>query len=219
MEIKIISEFGKNSFYVTASDARRIIGLAMELHRDEEDSAVKNRKAEPAPVPKPEAMPEEPEPVELDLSQLRQTKKASRVENLFGSDWKGEHKEEKPVQKREVDPGIEAEYVKGFIIAKCEKCGKIKGYCTKEYTNAHTCECGHETFFHDMKQLYLDCKCGSHFKYQTNLQTSEFSYKCINCGAEVDLKLNSRRTAYTTIGGGVLKADREIARKYGMSIY
>ena len=77
MEIKIISEFGKNSFEVTASDARRIIGLAMELHRDEEDSAVKNRKAEPAPVPKPEAMPEEPEepvkeaePVELDLSQL-----------------------------------------------------------------------------------------------------------------------------------------------------
>ena len=39
----------------------------------------------------------------------------------------------------------------------------------------------------------------------TNMNTAEFTYKCFTCGSPVDVKMNSRRTAYITIGGGVLK--------------
>ena len=49
------------------------------------------------------------------------------------------------------------------------------------------------------------CKCGNEFKYMTNMNTAEFTYKCFTCGSPVDVKMNSRRTAYITIGGAELK--------------
>ena len=93
---------------------------------------------------------------------------------------------------------------KGFLYIKCDKCGKEKGFCAKEKIKSYKCECGKETELVNLKPLYTKCKCGNEFKYMTNMNTAEFTYKCFTCGSPVDVKMNSRRTAYITIGG-VLK--------------
>lgn len=197
MNIKIISDFGENKFEVSDGGVRKILGLAMELHGKVD--AEKSGTAKDVVVVKQEDHEEEPE--KLDLSALKVTKKKSRVENLFGTDWKDEaHHHEEKADKN--DKSSEPEYVRGFVIFKCEKCGKVKAYCLKENRCSERCECGHETEFHDMKPVFLKCKCGKEFKYMTNLQTAEFTHKCIECGSEVKLKLNTRKTAYTTIVGG-----------------
>ncbi len=196
MNIKIISDFGENKFEVSDGGVRKIFGLAMELHGKVD--AEKSDTVKDVVAVKPEEDHKE-EPEKLDLSALKVSKKKSRVENLFGADWKNEvhHQEEK-------SESSEPEYMKGFIICKCEKCGKVKAYCIKENRCSGRCECGHETDFHDMKPVFLNCKCGKEFKYMTNLQTAEFTHKCIECGSEVKLKLNARKTAYTTIVGGAV---------------
>ena len=93
MNIKIISDFGENKFEVSDGGVRKILGLAMELHGKVD--AEKSGTSKDVVVVKQEDHEEEPE--KLDLSALKVTKKKSRVENLFGTDWKDEahHQEEK----------------------------------------------------------------------------------------------------------------------------
>ena len=74
----------------------------------------------------------------------------------------------------------------------------------KKKIKSYKCECGKETELVNLKPLYTKCKCGNEFKYMTNMNTAEFTYKRFTCGSPVDVKMNSRRTAYITIGG-VLK--------------
>lgn len=64
----------------------------------------------------------------------------------------------------------------------------------------HKCDCGHRTDLHDLKPVHLYCKCGSKYKYMTNISDPQFTMNCLACGAPVDLELNSRGTAYVTIG-------------------
>ncbi|MBE6014751.1 MAG: hypothetical protein E7241_05225 [Lachnospiraceae bacterium] len=92
---------------------------------------------------------------------------------------------------------------KGFLIIKCEKCGEIKGFCTKQETYAFRCEeCGHETALEELKPLYVECGCGAHFRYMTNIDMEELKWECLTCHTPLDIHINKRRTAYVTAGAG-----------------
>ncbi len=91
---------------------------------------------------------------------------------------------------------------KGFLIIRCEECGRIKGFCTKNSTYSFKCsECGHETTLEGLKPLFVNCdKCGGTFKYMTNIREKEFTWDCLTCGSPVDVQLNKKETAYATVG-------------------
>ena len=101
-------------------------------------------------------------------------------------------------KSNEHKPAAEAGY-KGFLYVKCESCGKTKGFCVKTPIKKHRCECGHETMLENMKPLYVKCKCGESFDYQTNLTDDTIPMNCIKCGSPVDLEFHSKKNAYYTI--------------------
>lgn len=87
----------------------------------------------------------------------------------------------------------------GFLMVKCERCGKVRGFCSKKRITAAWCECGHNTELHDLCPAHLKCKCGSEFTYMTNFTEERFDFPCFHCGSPVDLELNKHGTAYDTI--------------------
>lgn len=90
--------------------------------------------------------------------------------------------------------------VKGFLLIRCEDCGSIKGFCAKKPIDRYRCEdCGGITKLTDLRPAFQDCKCGRHSKYKTNEKAEVITNTCISCGSPVDMMLNSKRTAYTTI--------------------
>lgn len=94
---------------------------------------------------------------------------------------------------------LEPQEYRGFLLIKCKHCGKIKGFCTKNPISEFTCECGGKTELHDLKPAFLKCKCGSQYKYKTNITAETFDYNCLHCGSPVDMELNSRRNTYVTV--------------------
>ena len=92
---------------------------------------------------------------------------------------------------------------KGFLFIKCEHCGETRGFNAKVPIDEYKCsECGGKTKLIGLRPAHLDCECGKHWKYQTNETADVLTINCINCGQPVDMMLNARRTAYTSIGGG-----------------
>ena len=74
---------------------------------------------------------------------------------------------------KSADPDADQGPYRGFLIVQCEECGAIKAFCAKHETYGYKCgECGHETPLE----------------------------KLLACKAPVDLELNSRKTAYVTVG-------------------
>ena len=52
-----------------------------------------------------------------------------------------------------------------------------------------------------LRPLFLKCgKCGAEFRYKTNITDKYITHTCVKCGAPVDMMLNTRETAYVTIG-------------------
>ena len=99
---------------------------------------------------------------------------------------------------------------KGFMYIKCEHCGETRGFCAKQPIDEYRCdECGGKTKLKDLRRMFLDCECGSHYKYYTNETAEVVTNNCINCGSPVDMMLNSRRTAYVSIGGGGVLREKE----------
>ena len=97
---------------------------------------------------------------------------------------------------------------KGFLFIKCEHCGETRGFNAKVPIDEYKCsECGGKTKLKGLRPAHLDCECGKHWKYQTNETADVLTINCINCGQPVDMMLNARRTAYTSIGGGNTRKD------------
>lgn len=118
-----------------------------------------------------------------------------RIDSLFG-DFRGSREERRePEGQQEHEP----EEYKGFLLIKCKHCGKLKGFCAKTPIREFSCECGGKTELHGLKMAHLHCKCGSHWKYKTNVTEEKIEYNCLNCGSPVDMELNSRRNTYVTI--------------------
>ena len=116
----------------------------------------------------------------------------SRTERMFGKRETWNTQEENP------DKG-QGPY-RGFMIIRCESCGAVKAYCARRDTYSYKCPCGHETPLENLRPMYMHCKCGSDFRYKTNLQDATFTHECMDCKAPVDMELNSRETAYVTAG-------------------
>lgn len=95
-------------------------------------------------------------------------------------------------------PKTQKEY-KGFLYIECEECGNFKAFMPKTPINRFRCDCGHETKLQDLKEMYVDCKCGKSFKYMTNAKDSVISIECYACGAPVDLEYHERKDNYQTI--------------------
>lgn len=146
----------------------------------------------------PENLPQEAPHVSQERPKEVQpeNKPRRRIESLFG-DFRGS--QAKAAEKQETPEEREPEEYRGFLLIKCEHCGKIRGFCAKTPIAEHRCECGGRTKLHDLKPAYLKCKCGGQYKYKTNITDETFEYNCLNCGSPVDLELNSRRNTYVTI--------------------
>ena len=88
---------------------------------------------------------------------------------------------------------------KGFLMIKCDCCGEVKGFCAKKPIDKYFCNtCKESTPLVDLKPMYMDCDCGKHYKYKTNLSDESVEYECINCGKPRTMVLNRRKTAYVT---------------------
>lgn len=90
---------------------------------------------------------------------------------------------------------------RGFMYLKCPKCGTVKGFnSTKEIKGYHCFECGADTDFSDgLEELYVNCECGKHFKYMTNMEELIFDINCIECGNPVAVKWNEKKQIYETM--------------------
>lgn len=89
---------------------------------------------------------------------------------------------------------------KGFLFIKCHGCGKIHGFCAKTpISNYHCADCGCLTPLNDIVPMYVRCKCGQRFRYQTNLTDDCFTYTCFICGAPVDMAYNKKGRKYQTV--------------------
>lgn len=101
---------------------------------------------------------------------------------------------------------------KGFLFIKCEHCGETRGFNAKVPIDEYKCsECGGKTKLIGLRPAHLDCECGKHWKYQTNETADVLTINCINCGRPVDMMLNSRRTAYVSIGGVLREKETPIS--------
>lgn len=93
----------------------------------------------------------------------------------------------------------EPEQYRGFLLIRCEHCGKIRAYCSNYPVTCHKCECGHKTDLHDLKPLYANCECGQRSYYRTNIEDPMIDVNCISCGAPVAVEWNAKKKRYGTI--------------------
>lgn len=89
---------------------------------------------------------------------------------------------------------------RGFLLIKCDKCGKIKGFCAKEPTTEFWCTCGEKSALPEkLTPAILRCECGSIWKYKTNATDDVIEHNCISCGTPVDMQYNHKKGRYETI--------------------
>lgn len=192
MKVKIFSEMsGEIEFDMSESSFMQIIGAATMYAKTHVESKISALKAveEYAEKQKTEACTPE------FSKKTEPPKPVSKVERMFGDVSRRIPVEAvtNPLEKKK-------EEYKGFLLIECEDCGKLRGYHAKYPTTDYYCDCGHATALHDLRPLHLHCKCGSSFKYMTNIQKSKLTYRCLDCGAPVDMELNNKGNAFVTVG-------------------
>ena len=93
-----------------------------------------------------------------------------------------------------------SEGYKGFLYLKCPECGVERGLNIKTPITEFTCrECSTAFAVKDLVPLYLNCECGSSFRYKTNKQEDMFDITCLNCGQPVSVSWNAKKGIYETI--------------------
>lgn len=121
----------------------------------------------------------------------------SRVERMFG------RRESWNAPQQLAQTGGYTEGYKGFLLIRCPECGEVRGFCTKAAVTESICRnCGTRIPLECLIPAHVNCgKCGSHFKYRTNIDTDgPVHIACLECEAPVDLQLNGKGTALVTIG-------------------
>lgn len=137
-------------------------------------------------------------------SEVSASAHGSRTERKFGKreTW------ELPTEIKESVTSCEPEDgYKGFLLVRCPECGEDRAFCVKQpitYTSCH--RCGAKIELKALRPAYLNCTCGGSFRYETNIGAERFTLECLNCKKPVELAINSRDTAFTTVqnsrGGG-----------------
>lgn len=88
---------------------------------------------------------------------------------------------------------------KGFLLIKCQHCGKLKGLCAKIPIDTYICGCGGKTPIQNLVNATAVCECGKKWSYRTNANDQMIEVNCIQCGSPIDLKWNARRGMYVTL--------------------
>lgn len=89
---------------------------------------------------------------------------------------------------------------KGFLLIRCEHCGKVKAFCAyEEITEFYCIDCGRTTLLEKLKKLWVHCECGKRFRYKTNQTEKMFDIDCLRCGYPVAIYWNGRKRVYETI--------------------
>jgi len=119
-----------------------------------------------------------------------------------------EQPEKRPAYETDTEQGNPYPYMhapyrprgyKGFLLIKCQQCGKLKGFCAKTPINSYFCNCGWETPLSHLKVAIADCECGQHWIYRTNAEDNIIEVNCIECGNPIDMSYNPKKKVYATI--------------------
>lgn len=183
---------------------RDLMQIAMESsHESAEDPAEPSYDPEPEEEEAEDAVLSDLQPhgdaleasddEEQELEPKGREKAKSRVDSMFGSNWRDS------IPDREFDePG---RTYHGFLMIECQECGEIHAFCAKQELSEYRCKCGGVTQLQNLIPMFLKCGCGKEFKYQTNMSREEFTHECLACKSPVRMILNRRGTAYVTPGG------------------
>ena len=134
---------------------------------------------------------------EPESAAKRREKANSRVESMFGSNWRNQIPDRGSAETRRA--------YRGFLMIECQECGEVHAFCAKQEQTEYRCKCGGVTRLENLIPMYLKCGCGKEYKYLTNLSREEYTHECLNCKALVRMTMNKRGTAYVTPGGGERK--------------
>lgn len=87
---------------------------------------------------------------------------------------------------------------KGFLYVRCPDCGAERGFCAKTPIKEFTCKkCGHRHALPERLSLVdFGCKCGSLYRYLTNITSPAFDIACFKCGAPNTVFLNGKTGNY-----------------------
>lgn len=88
---------------------------------------------------------------------------------------------------------------KGFLLIKCQHCGKLRAFCAKTPIDTYICDCGGKTPIQNLVPAGAYCKCGKVWTYRTNADDHLIEVNCIECGNPIDLVWNERRGKYVTL--------------------
>jgi ribosomal protein S27E len=221
MQIKVVTPYGENRFDMGAKHVADIIKHCFDFSNEQSlDPGELDSYKPPVPDGEPyyeQEFDELPDPEEKqDVVPEEKKERHTRVESLFGPDWRS--RPEKTADEVQRDFAHEMNGYKGFLYVKCPDCGEIKGTCLKQERKSITCDCGTEIPLKDLKPMYAKCECGKEFRYFTNLEDETFEYTCINCGAQVDMTINSRRSAYVTVGKNRFGGGGTNRNRYGFAL-
>ncbi len=181
MTVTIKTPFGETDFEMERDKANDLMCLAFRYAGEQREEA-------PAPKPSAGSLP--------DKSAKAVKSPCSRIERMFG-DWKARIPKAAAPEAHSIKP----ETYKGFLLIRCEHCGKLKGFCTRHALSKYLCDCGMETELCALPLLHLHCKCGKYFRYRTNVTGDVLEYPCLECGSPVDL-MRDKKGNYITIGTG-----------------
>ena len=129
----------------------------------------------------------------------------SRAETLFGpkSKWSMPAAAAAPAPEPSAESTAgdwQMEGPRGFFHIKCDACGEVKSYYTKNRRKYYSCKCGHSIELSNLLPAYMNCKCGVvNVRYRTNLRDEYISPDCFICGAPVDMELNTKKMVYVTL--------------------
>ena len=97
-------------------------------------------------------------------------------------------------------PHTNAKGYKGFLYLQCPSCGAERGFSPKTPITETICrECNITYPVEELVSLYVNCECGSTFRYKTNKKEDMFDITCLNCGQPVAVSWNAKQEIYETI--------------------
>lgn len=105
------------------------------------------------------------------------------------------HTERKTVEEDTSEP----KKYKGFLIIKCEHCGKVKAFNSRNELSSYKCSCGGETPLSNMVPVTALCECGERWRYFTNITDDSFEISCLHCGSPIPVFFNDKKGKYETL--------------------
>ena len=89
---------------------------------------------------------------------------------------------------------------KGFLLIKCNTCGRIHAFNSRTITSRHQCrDCNRVMDLENLVPLQADCECGQKSRYRTNIEEPMLDVTCIACGNPVTVEWNSKKKYYQTV--------------------